>query len=356
MGCPMPRGEASRKSDASRKSAVRARGATRSERPAVTKETSSQGASRHGISFSDNWLAYRNHHWQSAVDSIARLAAAPFQSLLTCLVIAIALTLPATFLVAVENLQAAGSRWDSSPKMTLFLHSGVRQAALEKLQQRLGEDQRVESFQLVSPDEAMAVFTEGSGVAEAIAALNSNPLPYSIVLTLNEGLTELEVTSLRDDQKASRLVDQVLLDQAWMARVQQYLRLGQQVSLLLGALLLIGVILVVGNTLRLAIEARRDEIVIIKLVGATNAFVRRPILYSGGWYGLGGGFLALLLLNISLWLLSDPVNQLASLYNSNFQLSGLGIGGSLLLLMLSVFIGWAGALLAVGRHLDEIKP
>ena len=126
--------------------------------------------------------------------------------------------------------------------------------------------------------------------------------------------------------------------------------------LALGALLVLGVVLILGNTIRLAIESRREEIVVVKLVGGSNAFVRRPFLYTGLWYGVGGGVLASVLVAASLWFLAGPVNRLADLYQSSFQLAGLGIMGALNLVLLSAALGLVGAWLAVTRHLSEIEP
>jgi cell division transport system permease protein len=138
--------------------------------------------------------------------------------------------------------------------------------------------------------------------------------------------------------------------------MQQLLALAERLVLALGLLLVLGVLLVVGNTIRLAIENRRDEIVVVKLVGGTNAFVRRPFLYTGIWYGVGGGLLAWILLMLAIGWLSGPVGQLATLYQSDFYLQGLGFSGSLAMLLLAALVGWIGAWLAVARHLGQINP
>ena len=132
--------------------------------------------------------------------------------------------------------------------------------------------------------------------------------------------------------------------------------LGQRMTLALAALLSLGVLLVIGNTIRLSIESRRDEIVIVKLVGATNAFVRRPFLYTGLWYGLGGGLVSWLIITFTVIWLSGPVANLAGLYQSQFELLGLGFGQTLLLWLAGGSLGLGGAWLAVSRHLGQIEP
>ena len=148
----------------------------------------------------------------------------------------------------------------------------------------------------------------------------------------------------------------VQIDLGWLQRLSAMTRVLERVVWVLALLLGGAVILVIGNTIRLAIESRRDEILVAKLVGGTNAFVRRPFLYTGLWYGLGGGLIALLLLSISLWWLSGPVERLMDLYRSQFELSGLGFEGAFSLLGFAMLLGWLGAWLAVKRHLDAIEP
>jgi cell division transport system permease protein len=151
-------------------------------------------------------------------------------------------------------------------------------------------------------------------------------------------------------------IDQAVLDLEWVQRLYSMMALGKRLVIALAALLALGVLLVVGNTIRLAIESRRDEIVIVKLVGGTNAFVRRPFLYTGLWYGLGGGILAWLIIGFGLFWLSSPVAELAGLYRSQFELQGLGIGDSLMMWLCGGLLGLAGAWLAVSRHLGAIEP
>jgi len=151
-------------------------------------------------------------------------------------------------------------------------------------------------------------------------------------------------------------VDDALVDLAWVQRLQAMVSIGQRAVLVLGALLALGVLLVVGNTIRLEIQNRREEILVVKLVGGTDGFVRRPFLYTGLWYGLGAGLLAWVLVQLSLWYLSSVVDHLIQLYQSDFQLQGLGVGASAVLLLLAILLGSSGAWLAVLRHLKVIEP
>ena len=151
-------------------------------------------------------------------------------------------------------------------------------------------------------------------------------------------------------------VAEALLDMEWLQRLNSLMHLSRRLVQIVGGLLVLGVLLILGNTIRLAIENRREEIVVVKLVGGSNAFVRRPFLYTGLWYGVGGGVLAGLLVSLALWFLQQPVADLAKLYGSDFRLRGLGIMGGLNLVVLGGLLGLAGAWLAVTRHLVHIQP
>jgi len=330
-------------------------GAKRVSTPDVEAATS-RGASSHHTAVGDRWQAYLLHHQQSAKDSLQRLLAKPLQSLLTWLVLAVAVALPAILLVSMNNVQALGQRWDGAPQMSVFINPRAQAAAIENIQRRISEREGVQRVRYISPQQALSDFETQSNLGSALRSLETNPLPPALVITPEPEMSAGALADLGAELDAMPAVDEVVFDQAWVQRLQEILRLGKVISLSLGALLAMGVILVIGNTVRLAIESRREEIIIIKLVGGTNAFVRRPFLYTGLWYGGGGGVLALLLLVSGLEWMASPVASLAALYGSDFTLQGLGVSGGLLLVLLASLIGWLGAWLAVGRHLGEIEP
>jgi cell division transport system permease protein len=151
-------------------------------------------------------------------------------------------------------------------------------------------------------------------------------------------------------------VAQAVLDMAWLQRLNSLMKLSRRLVMAVSGLLLLGVVLILGNTIRLAIESRREEIVIVKLVGGSNAFVRRPFLYTGLWYGVGGGVVAAILVALGLWFLQQPVGDLARLYQSSFELNGLGLMEALNLVIIGGILGLTGAWLAVARHLVAIEP
>lgn len=314
------------------------------------------GAKPRHARWKDRWQGYVSHHRASARDSLQRMLAAPLQSLMTWLVIAVALALPATLLVCLDNIQSLGQRWDGAPQITVFLSPKAQDREIADVQRRLEARPEIAGVTYVSAEAALKEFEAESGLGNALRSLDSNPLPPTLLLRPTLDATPAVLSALGDNLRQQALVDDVVFDRAWVERLQQILAFGEQLVLALGGLLALGVLLVIGNTIRLAIESRRDEIVVVKLVGGTDAFVRRPFLYTGFWYGLGGGVVALLLLGLLLLLLTAPVAALATSYQSDFSLRGLGVGGSMALIASGALVGWLGAWLAVGRHLGDIEP
>lgn len=299
--------------------------------------------------------AWRRHHLAMAVDSLARLLASPFGSLMTWAVIAIALSLPVGLYVFLNNAQLVSSNWDGSAQITLYLKDQVQDTTGRNLTQQLQMDADIAETRYLSRDQTLAEFKEFSGFGEALNYLDDNPLPPVIIVRpAVSGVTSQQ--ALVERLQALPEVDEAQLDLAWVKRLYHIMELGQRTIAALGFLLGLAVLLVIGNTIRLAIENRRQEIVVVKLIGATDAFVRRPFLYTGIWYGLGGGLIAWLLINLSLYWLDAPVRSLASAYASDFSLIGLSFRDSLLLLVSSTILGWLGAWIAVGRHLGKVEP
>lgn len=323
----------------------------------MSRDLAARGARQSRTGFADHWQAWRQHHRASALDSFGRLADTPLQTLMTALVVAIALALPATLLLALGNLQKVGERWDSNPKITVFLQLDAREAAIQGFRDTLQRMPEVEALEYISPEQALLSFQAQSGFSEVLTALDKNPLPPTLVVTpAPMSAAPLPLEALRGQIASDPLVDEVSLDMEWVRRLDAIMTLGKQLVLGLAALLGLGVLLVIGNTIRLEIESRREEIVIIKLVGGTNGFVRRPFLYTGFWYGMIGGLLACLLVSVGVASLGGPVRALAATYHDTFVLHGLGFVGCMALVASCITLGLLGAWLAVGRHLSVIEP
>ncbi|PLW83768.1 cell division protein [Kineobactrum sediminis] len=299
----------------------------------------------------NGWLA---HHRQSASDSLERIFNAPVSSVLTWLVIGIALALPAALEVGLSNARQISDGWNSPAQLSLFMKDSVTAVQTETLREELLARPDIAEVIHISRDEALREFTALSGFADVLDSLEQNPLPNLLLVTPVSGANQS--MTLHAELAADPRVAEAVMDMAWLQRLNNLMELGQRLVLALGGILVAGVVLILGNTIRLAIESRREEIVIVKLVGGSNAFVRRPFLYTGLWYGVGGGFFAALLVATALWFLGAPVADLAQSYQSTFRLGGLGIMGSLNLVILGGLLGLTGAWLAVSRHLGSIAP
>ncbi|MCP5147384.1 MAG: ABC transporter permease [Pseudomonadales bacterium] len=280
----------------------------------------------------------------------------PVSSAMTWLVIGIALALPSGLNVALDNISQLSASWDSPAQISLFLHDEVSDERARELQSELSARADVSVSRFVSREEALEEFRSLSGFADVLSSLQANPLPHLIVVAPAQDSDQLAAAGLRAELEAYPDVAQAVLDMEWLQRLNSLMMLGRRLVWAVAGLLILGVLLILGNTIRLAIESRREEIVIVKLVGGSNAFVRRPFLYTGLWYGVGGGLFAGLLVGASLWFLQDTVAELARLYQSDFRLRGLGIMGGLNLIILGGMLGLAGAWLAVSRHLADIQP
>lgn len=316
-----------------------------------------KGASQSRTSTGDRMNSYLAHHKYVASESLQRLTANFVSSLMTWLVIGIALALPTGLFVGLNNLEAVSRGWDGAAQISLFINRIVSEQDSRALADKLRLRDDIADVEFISPTQALEEFQALSGYGEVLELLDDNPLPAVIVVRpVEKDLSAAATKSLFDELSAIAQVDQATLDLEWVQRLYSMMELGKRMTLALALLLALGVLLVIGNTIRLAIESRRDEIVIVKLVGATNAFVRRPFLYTGFWYGLGGGLVAWVLVTVAVLWLAAPVSELAGLYQSQFSLTGMGIGTSLLLLVCSGLLGLAGAWLAVGRHLGAIEP
>jgi len=315
-----------------------------------------EGASHSRTRWQDRFNAWLQHHRLSAADSLLRVLNNPGSSLLTWLVIGIALALPTGLSVALDNIGAVGASWESPAQVSLFLRDGLEPERAEELTGELRGRDDVDGTRLVTRAEALAEFRAVSGFADVLASLDDNPLPDLILVTPAAGLDQTQVAALHDALEEIPEVAEAVLDMAWLQRLDSLMALGRRVVLAVGGMLIVGVLLILGNTIRLAIESRREEIEVVKLVGGSNGFVRRPFLYTGLWYGVGGGVLAAVLVSASLWFLEQPVGELVVLYESDFRLSGLGLMGALNLVILGGLLGLAGAWLAVSRHLVAIEP
>jgi cell division transport system permease protein len=296
-------------------------------------------------------------HLQALLGSLVRLARSPLASFLTLLVIALALALPTALKLFVTNAQAATGNFASAVDVSVYLKTDVPLAKAQQLTQAAQQRPDVAAVTLISADKGLEDFRTYSGFGDALAALKENPLPHVLhVRPRAEASSAAALESLRRYFAAWPEVDVVQVDSEWVMRFNAILEVLRRLLLIAAVLLGIGVLAIIGNTIRLEIQARRAEIEVTKLVGGSNAFVRRPFLYTGVLYGLGGALLAWGILALVVLVLRDAVATLARLYGSRYLLEGLTLQDIGVLLGAGLVLGWLGAWIAAARHLKSIEP
>ena len=316
-------------------------------------------APEHGVKPQRNspLKAYFLHHIRVFLSSLGELTRRPIASMMTVTVIAIALALPSGLYILLNNANQISADWDSSAQLSLFIKQDISEKKVKRLANRLNLRNDIESTKIITPEEALDDFIRISGFGDALNSLDKNPLPAVIVIQpVVNNENPLQVSQLLNDMKKMPEVDIAQLDLEWVKRLYTMLDIAYRAIWVISILLGVAVLLTVGNTIRLDIQNRKEEIIVTKLIGATNAFIQRPFLYTGLWYGLSGSLLALILTNIALGLLQAPVHKLASLYNSNFELIGFSFDNSLILIVTSCVLSLGGSWLAVGRQLSKIEP
>ncbi|MEX2126543.1 MAG: permease-like cell division protein FtsX [Woeseia sp.] len=295
-------------------------------------------------------------HVSTSIGALGRLARQPFASLMTILVIAVTLALPAAMHVIIKNVQSISGSWENALDFSLYLKSGTSIEDASRLAELIGKRADVQAVTLIPSDEALEEFKAQSGFGAALDHLTENPLPHTIVVRPGSSNTEQSITLMHEELANLPETDFVQADTEWVQRFHAILDMLQRAIAIGAGLLGAAIVVIIGNTIRLDIQNRREEIEVTKLIGASNAFVRRPFLYSGLWYGLGGGLLALALVGYGMFALKEPVGRLAGLYNSPFSILSLSFTESLLIVGTGVALGLAGSWLAAARHMRRIEP
>jgi cell division transport system permease protein len=300
---------------------------------------------------------YLLRHLQVMIYSLGQLWRTPAASIMTVMVIGIALALPAGLYVLLKNVEQVSGQWDDANQISLFLHHKTPDLRGQQLAQQLLTWPDIASTHYQSAQQSLREFEALSGMDDLLNTLPENPLPPVIIVQPTTSQHEPEMLSaLVDRLQNMQEVELAQLDMAWLQRLRVLNQAGERGITILAVLLSLSVLLVIGNTIRLAILNRQSEIKVIKLVGGTNAFVRRPFLYTGFWYGILGGVVAWLTLLLALSFINGPINHFAALYQSQFVLRWLGPEMLLALPLFGMILGIFGAWLAVGRHLSQIEP
>ena len=296
-------------------------------------------------------------HLQAFIFSLGQLYRNAIASFLTVCVIGISLALPTGFFVILENAQYLTARWEGAVAITAFLKQDVDDKTIHEIMANLKKLKAVDSVELVTSDQALAEYRKLSGFAEALDELDTNPLPSVLLIKPDSNdESEKKIDSILDVLKGLPQIDHAQYDQFWVKRLNAIIHIVERVVLILSVFLALAVLLIIGNTIRMLIYHRRAEIEISKLFGATDGFIQLPFLYSGFWYGLFGSLVAWVLIIVSLQLLEGPSAELATLYESDFQLLGLGLENIIYLFLSGIILGLLGSYISVQRHLLDIEP
>ncbi|QNP39605.1 permease-like cell division protein FtsX [Lysobacter solisilvae (ex Woo and Kim 2020)] len=296
-----------------------------------------------------------DHHVYSLVASLGRMLRKPWATALTVGVMAVALALPLGLWVALQNVERFAGNVQQSRQVSLFLKTAVASERARALADELQARADVAAVELRTPEQGLDELRR-RGLGDSVAALEGNPLPSLLIVTPKaDGDGDAEAALVQALQQLPE-ADVVQHDAGWRDRLAQWLRFGMRLAWVLAALLGFGALLVVGNTVRLDIQSRRDEIGVLQLLGASDGFIRRPFLYLGACYGVIAGALALAVLTVADLALRAPLAELARSYGSGFALHGFDLPQAIATVLGAGVLGWLGAGFVTGHYLRQTRP
>ena len=295
--------------------------------------------------------------FRQGVHSLGEMWRTPLASLMTIAVLGLSLTLPATLYLVVKNVQQVSSGFEEASEISLFVKETMNEQQTQTLVKRLALYPEIESVTFISKQQALTEFKGVSGFGRALEYLDSNPLPDVVLVTPTKRHSQPNAAkALLTKLENEREVDFGKLDIAWLERLNALLSLLKESVITITLLLLTSVTLIIGNTIRLSIMDKKEEIQVMKLVGATNTFIHAPFLWTGIWYGVIGGLFAFVSVALMMWWLSSAVSTVAGVYQTSFSLIGLSLKEFGFLVLLATSLGFIGSYLSVNRYIKEIEP
>ena len=301
--------------------------------------------------------AWGRRQLYSLFSSLGTLLGHRLGTLMTVMVLGIAMLLPMGLYLSVNNLRSLDLTQDQWGAITVFMQPGIDEPQVLDLSAAL-QTRFAATTQTVSPTEGMQEFREASGFGQALNVFEESPLPWVLLVSPAAGSQDevdtaaLELAAWLEGQEQ---VDFVQVDYKWLQRLSGILALGNAIVTVLGLLFSLAVVVVVSNTIRLDVANRAEEIQVLSLVGAGNNFIRQPFLYAGFWYGLLGALLALILLQLSMFYLQQPLERLVDAYGNRFTVRGLGLVEILGLVLAGGLLGFFGAWISVQRYLRQLR-
>lgn len=291
-----------------------------------------------------------NMHLQAIKLVLGRMRQYKLSTLMISLVIAVALCIPALFYIGVNHLATFSNQLQSETEMSVFLKLDTDQASIDRLKEALDKNENIKSFKFVSKNEAWQQLKTKVETND----LDKNPLPDAFFIQANSAEPD-DLEALKSTLLELPNVEQVLLNTEWVKRLSAMLALGKQIILLVAGLLALALLVIISNTVRMQIITQKEEIIVSKLMGATNGFIRTPFLFAGMLYGLFGGLLAILMLVTMMWLFNQSIAEISSLYHSDFSLPITDKALFLKIILFAIAIGCLGSYLAVSRAISTIK-
>jgi len=309
-----------------------------------------------GGGFVDKLQAYRDQHAHALFSSLGRLIAEPFTSTMTIAVLAIAISLASGFYLLLINFQQLTSKLETSAQISLFLKDNVSDARAVKFADSIRQNPGIKEVKLISREQGLAEFKTYSGFGAAITALENNPLPIVIQVTPENTLEEKQgLEKLLQGFQQSVEVDIAQMDMQWVERLQSIMVVARRGAALLNLMLGLAVLFITGNTIRLELHNRRDEVIIAKLVGATDSFIQRPFLYSGFWIGFFSGVTAWFIVTMLMLVLRQPVEALSGLYQGDFHLLFFSFADTITLIFISSILAISGSWATLSYQLRHTK-
>ncbi len=299
--------------------------------------------------------AYVLHHLQSMAFSLGKIYPSPTTTIMTVAVIGITLSLPCGFYLFLKNIDAMSGEFRSSSQISLYLDIDIGEQRARVLDREIADMANVSSTRFISRDASLEEFRSSSGFGNSIDSLSSNPLPHTIVVQPVDA-DSFELRNLVNKLQAMPEIEIAKLDTEWLERLYTIIEIARRSVAIITILFACAVLLIIGNTIRLDIQNRYQEIIVTKLIGATDAFIRRPFLYGGVWYGLLGGIISWLIVEIGYLAISGPLQRLNLLYQSKMTLITFSFHDFIILITSSTLLGLAGSWIAVARHLNQIEP
>ena len=299
--------------------------------------------------------AYLLHHVKSLLFSLGKIYKAPTTTIMTVAVIGITLSLPGGFYLFLKNIDAIAGDFRSSSQISLYLDLDLSEKQARALEKQIAKTANVVSTRFISRELSLEEFRRNSGFGKSIDTLSSNPLPHTIIVEPGEADT-FTVRNLLNSLQAMPEVEIAKLDTEWLERLYTIIEIAKRSVIIITVLFAFAVLLIIGNTIRLDIQNRYQEIIVTKLIGATDAFIRRPFLYGGVWYGLLGGIISWLIVEIGYLAISGPLERLNLLYQSDMSLITFSFHDFIILIASSTLLGLTGSWIAVAKHLSQIEP